>query len=75
MVAVRLVPVGLDGNAIVGSAFSLSLFTPGTPWIIGVNLFAALVVAWLHHVAKAQSSDEVPARDRDAPLASGGEEA
>lgn len=43
-------PPHISGNMVIGSSFNYSLMQAGTPWSIGVNVFALVVSVWLYRL-------------------------
>ncbi|WMW80081.1 hypothetical protein RF679_15715 [Undibacterium cyanobacteriorum] len=53
-------PSRISGNMMLGSSFNYSLMQEGTPWSIGVNLFALVVTVWLYRVFGGLAPDNSP---------------
>jgi hypothetical protein len=63
IVTLQLWPMQLGAESMIGSKFNFFLFKWGTPWMVGVNLFAAGVSVWLARVIRRQRGPLFPDRD------------
>ncbi|MCD7098076.1 hypothetical protein [Stenotrophomonas sp. MMGLT7] len=46
-VSLQVFPLKLNANFLLGSTFNYSLMQTGSPWFVGVNLFAIAITWWL----------------------------
>ncbi len=46
-VALQISPLKINGDFFLGSTFKYSLMSAGSPWLIGINVFAVAVAWWL----------------------------
>jgi hypothetical protein len=46
-VTLQVSPFNLNANFLLGSSFNYSLMQSDKPWLIGINVFAAVIAWWL----------------------------
>lgn len=51
-VSFQILPPCFSGNLLLGSSFKYSLMQAGTPWSIGVNVFALVISIWLFRIRR-----------------------
>lgn len=67
-VSLQFAPLAINGNFLLGSAFTYSLLQVKQPWSIGINLFAGALAWWLSSLLRRcpPNSSFEPEPPRDA---------